>query len=1112
MPIETFKLIRESSTEGEDSADISTSELPFKGLATRHRIVLDYIFAGVQNDERPYLNVDVYGYSFRALLDSGASNTVLGGPGWKILEALGIGVTTSKISSVTLANGHPCVILGTVTLPIAIKHKLILLDVLVIPDVPHSMILGIDFWKRVNFIPNFRSGHWSFGPESELNVITTTHLSPLSNLTPAEKGLIDSLLTHPVINTSSLGCTDLVEHKIRTLAEPIKQRYYPLSPALRTIAYDELDSMLTLGVVEPSNSPWSSPIVLVKKKDNSYRFCVDYRKVNAVTEKDAYPIPYLSSILDRLRDAKFLTSLDIRSAYWQIPLSPDSKAITAFTVPGRGLYQFTRLPFGLHNSPATFQRLIDRILGAKVEPFCFAYLDDIIIATPTFEQHIAVLTEILTRLSDAGLTLRKEKCHFCRPELKYLGYVVNGNGLLVDPEKVEAIISIPTPKNVSEVRRFVGMAGWYRRFIPNFSSVLTPLTTLTKKDTPFVWSADCEQAFSFLKQQLVSAPILACPDFSLPFTIQADASDFGLGAVLTQQNPSGEQVISYISRSLTKPERHYSTTEKECLAVIWAVEKFRSYIEGSHFSVVTDHHSLLWLHKLQNPSGRLARWALRLQHYDFTIIHRKGKEHIVPDTLSRAVPKLDALNAVNGSSQLALPISDPWYETLRDRISSDPDGYPLWSVQDGLIYKQVSTSRLSDSNLGNWRLLVPKSQRERILREHHDPPTCGHCGVAKTMARIQQQFYWPKLRADVARYIRRCRICAEQKVEQKPSAGFFAPRATPTHPWQVLCCDIVGPLPRSSKGHVFILVVVDFFTKFSCFYPLRTATASAVTRIIEDNIFLMFGSPQYLITDNGVQFKSKEFTKLCSQYRTKILYTAKYHPQANPAERVNRVLKTMLSSYIKDNQRNWDVNLSKIGRAIRTSKHEVTGYTPFFALFGREQVLYGDSFQSCLDANDPMINPDRSQIQKRSPDFDESLRNDILTRMRRSTQRTQTRYNLRRRPVRYNLNDLVWKRNFALSDASKYFNSKLAPRFVGPCRIAKVMSPWTYEVADSLGNSLGIYHVKDLKPDHTIDRAVSGESAANSTDSDSFGEEDHAPGRYHTRSKGPVRDSPAQIS
>jgi len=293
-----------------------------------------------------------------------------------------------------------------------------------------------------------------------------------------------------------LRVTPLVEHRIDTgNAQPVKQRYYPVSPPIQKIINEELDRMLKLGIVEESRSPWSSPILVVKKPNGTYRLCLDSRKLNSLTVKDSYPLPYVSATLDKLRNAKVISSIDLRSAFWQIPLEESSKEKCAFTVPGRGLFHFIRLPYGLHNSSASFQRLMDRIIGPDLEPNVLVYLDDTVIVTEDFESHIRLLNLVIQRIKEAGLTVNADKCEICKPELKYLGYLIDHRGLRADPDKVKSIVSFPAPKNVKEVRQFIGMASWYRRFIPSFSDKTSPLTELTKKKKKWEWTEECAMAF-----------------------------------------------------------------------------------------------------------------------------------------------------------------------------------------------------------------------------------------------------------------------------------------------------------------------------------------------------------------------------------------------------------------------------------------------------------------------------------------------------------------------------------------------------------------------------------------------------------------------------------------
>lgn len=1020
---------------------------------------LDFILANVLDDERPYLSVEVFGVRFLGLLDSGASRTILGKEGYEKFKNFNLELLPTTITSCMVADGTQCPVAGYYSVPFRVEGTISVVDVLVMPTLPQTLILGADFWRRLGIVPDLRHGHWHFA-DSSVNA-SISSLADSSHLTPEQHRQLDDLIEELFTRMPErLGCTTLVEHKISTTAEPIKQRFYPISPALQKQVYKELDDMLAQGIVEPSTSPWSSPIVMVRKGDGSYRFCVDYRKLNKVTDRDAYPLPLVTTTLDKLRDAKYLSSLDIKSAYWQVPVSGESKPLTAFTVPGRGLFQFRRMPFGLHNAPATWQRLIDRLLS-PLEQYVFVYLDDIVIVTQTFEKHLQVLEQVFQRLTEADLTVRRDKCHFCRRELKFLGYVVDNTGLRCDPDKVSAILNIPAPKNVKEVRRFLGVTSWYRRFIPDMASLVSPITHLLRKRSPFIWSTECDRAFLKVKEYLVSSPVISCPDFDRPFTIQTDASDYGLGAVLTQSYPEGEKVVSFISRSLSSSERKFSTTEKECLAVLWAIERFRPYVEATRFTVITDHFALLWLSNLKDPAGRLARWSVRLQQYDFNVIHRRGKENIVPDALSRSVP---VVGEISEGSPFA-GFQDPWYSAMLERIAERPLNFPQWRSSDGVLYRHVKGSYPELENPAfEWKLVVPKSHRQSVIEQCHDIPTSGHMGVWKTLGRLTQKHYWPKMRADVARYVRSCRVCLANKPDFKGPAGLMAGRPNITRPWEFVSVDLVGPLPPSTTGYKYILSVQDYFTKYCAFFPMRTAKAKPIIQHIEDDIFLVYGVPRILWSDNGSQFVGREWQDLAKTYNVTLSRSANYHAQANPVERPHAVLRSMLASYVKDNHRTWASLLPKVACAMRTAVHESTGLSPFFVNFGRKMVLDGEDHVPfpIEDAGDdtPADHSPRTRASALLKVFE-----DVRLRLDKAMTRAQKVYNLRRRDVRYSIGDKVWRRNFPQSSAEKYFTAKLAPKFVGPFTIIRKVSPWTYELGKDDGTSIGIWNVKDLKTD-----------------------------------------------
>lgn len=1025
--------------------------------------ILNYIFSSCEGDTRPYLTVDILGLKIRALLDSGSTRTIFGTPGWDFIRSLGLKIRNPSKNTCTVANGNRCSVFGSVDVPFSLEGKIRTISALVVPELPQTLILGMDFWKSMGIVPDFRKSCWTFDVDTNNEDIFLNVIESNDTLSAEQSEKLNNLVLRYFDSIGTkLGKTSLVEHKIILInPEPIKLRPYRVSPKIQELIDKEVKFMLDNDIIEPSKSAFSFPVVMVPKKEKgSYRFCVDYRQLNKVTKKDAYPLPYMTTILDKLRNAKYLSSVDVKSAFFQVPIANESREYTAFTVPGRGLYHFKRMPFGLSNSPATFQRLMDHILGPELEPFVFVYLDDIIIVSNTFEKHLEILKEIFNRLSNAGLTLSKEKCKFCLPQLEYLGYVIDKRGLHVNPNKVKAILDIPTPKNVNEVRRVLGTASWYRRFIPNFSSIIAPMTDLLKKHRKWSWSKDCEDSFRKIKDCLVSAPILSCPDFSIPFQVQTDASAFGIGAVLTQHHGDGEHVVAYISRSLTRAEKNFSTVERECLAIVWAVEKLRAYLEGYSFVVVTDHHSLTWLHNLSQPTGRLARWILRLQQFDFRIIHRKGRENVVPDMLSRTVPEISALSVEDVCQNVSSVIKDNWYKKQCESISKNPLRFPLWRMENSKLFKKV---RNHYSNLTgveyDWKEVVPKENRRNILIENHDSPTAGHCGAYKTFHRISNRYYWPKMKADIAKYISNCKDCQAHKPTQQSPSGLLCGRPEVKHPWELISIDIVGPLPKSSNGFCYILSIQDYFSKFCIFQPMRQAHAKAVCKILEEHVFLLFGVPRTIISDNGKQFISKEFKSLAKTYNVNVQHVAFYHPQANPCERQHRTLKTMLSCYVKDNQRTWDQYLQKVACAIRTAKNETTSASPFFVNFGREIKLNGSGHHNISTDVEAAIPSEQSKSLEFSRLF-----KDVRERLDKAFTKSKHNYDLRRRDIQYSVGQRVWRKNYVQSNAANYFTAKLAPKFVGPFMVSERLSPWTYKLIDDNTRDVGVWHCKDLKP------------------------------------------------
>ncbi|XP_038062608.1 uncharacterized protein LOC119733100 [Patiria miniata] len=398
----------------------------------------------------------------------------------------------------------------------------------------------------------------------------------------------------------------------------------------------QLEELLEDRRIEPSHSPWASPVVMVpKKKKGDYRLCVDYRKLNRLTKIDVYPMPTIDAILESLHGATVFTSLDLKSGYHQMAMAPEDVEKTAF-ICEEGLYQFKVLPFGVVNGPASFQRLMETVLRDFIGKTCYVYLDDIVCYSSSVSQHFVDLQQILQKLREAGLTVNRDKCSFGCSTMRYLGHIVGPHGLQMDPEKVQAIFDYPMPTSVKQPEQFLGMVTWYAKFIPRLADITEPLNQLCHKNAKWDWTDKCTAAITTLKTILTSEPILTYPDLTRPFLVHTDASGTGLGAVLLQEDDGNMRTIAFASRALNGPERNYSTTERECLAVVWALEKWRVYLEGQRCTVVTDHQSLTWLFRKAQLTGRLARWVLRLQEFCFDVTYRPGSLHVLPDGLSRA--------------------------------------------------------------------------------------------------------------------------------------------------------------------------------------------------------------------------------------------------------------------------------------------------------------------------------------------------------------------------------------------------------------------------------------------------------------------------------------------
>lgn len=997
--------------------------------------------------------------------------TILGNKSQELLKC-DYSICTDDIITIVAAGGQRMKSLGYILLPIVFENNLRVIKAHVVPNIKTNLILGIDFWHKFQLLPEYLKKIDYIAPQdskiAELAFNSSTlHIHSYQNLNQDQKAIADNIIDkfkQISFQYKGLGRTHLISHNINTGdAQPIRQRYYRMSPEKLKLITEQVDEMLSLDVIEPCESPWSNPVLLVDKKDGKPRFCLDSRKLNSVTIKDAYSLPYISEILDNLRDAKYLTSIDLSKAFWQLPIAEEDRNKTAFYIPGRGTLRFKTTAFGLTNAPATQQRLVDMLFG-DFELKVFAYLDDVIVISTTFEEHVTLLERIFKKLNEANLTINLEKCKFFRSQLKYLGFVIDSKGLRTDPEKVEAILNYPTPTNRKEVKRFLGTASWYRRFISNFSTIAGPLNKLTstKNNSPkFIWTPEADKAFLELKSLLVKAPVLNCPNFQFPFEVHTDASSYGIGAMLSQTIDGMERPVAYMSRSLTDTERNYSVTEREALAVLIALEHWRCYLEnGKTISVYTDHSALKWFLSLSNPSGRLARWGIRLSSFNFEIKHRRGKDNVVPDALSRVVPVAEISSDSPSTSTLSPTTSDDWYLTIYNGCINSPISFPNYRVDNNKLYRYMKTKNTLTEEF-SWKEVIPQEQRQDVLAKNHSEPTCAHFGVFKTYKRLALKHYWPGMYTDVVNFVTNCDICLAYKLPTHGTLGTMGRPKNCSRPFQTISIDLVGPLPNSRKQNCYIFVITCCFSKYCLLFPLRRATADVISKNLEDGVFLVHGIPQTIILDNGTQFISRELDNLFRKYKVpQVHYTPKYTPQINTVERYNKTIVTAISTYVENDHRSWDTNLAKIQFAINNSVNETTGYTPSFLVHGRELITCGSHYTENDTFNELVFLP--RDVYAENLGHLSSIFDNVQAALWRCHERNTQRYNLRRKHAEFNVGDIVWKRCYFQSDKGAHFSKKLAAKYQ-KCRIIGKRSALVYILEDMTGRNIGAWHIKDLK-------------------------------------------------
>jgi len=977
--------------------------------------------------------------------------------------------------SCLLADGTKSQITNTVTIHFGILRFSWTYEFKILPNGPFPVILGLDFLQhsqmtldvcsksfRFTFAPEVVGtfGADMFGNEEDAFLrelcVNATQLTTLAHVRPRELCAEALQEEYPNLFSSSLGTAKCMPYEIELCdATPVRSPPYRCGPPKLQILKQMVNELLSQGVIRPSKSPYASPAFLVPKNSGGSRLVVDYRKVNSKILFDSYPLPTIEQALEQFHGAVIFSVLDLNSAYFQIPLSSRSRRVTAFCTPF-GLFEFNKLPMGISIGSQGLSRVVDELFADEKNHFVFNYLDDLIVYSRSLEEHGRHLRSVLDKLQSAGFTLNIDKVTLAASQIKYLGHLLSARGVSVLPDRVTAIQGYPPPQNLRALRRFLGMVGFYARFIPNFSHRAAPLHALKKKGSQFIWTTQHQDAFDDLKA-LSESPVLQIPDFSGEFVLVTDASDLGVSAVLNQQVGVDLAPIAYYSRLLSPAERNYSTYEKECLAVLSGCDKFRSYLEHKEFVLQCDNLALCWLLKRVKEIGRLGRWIIRLSPFKFKVVHTKGSDNVVADALSRVfdgtIPKAPQMLCMAVLESLPLVYSslqehqqnDPFCQDVKNKITSN-----LGGVENFRIYNNLLCFMPRGAKRRRW--VVPPMLRSMLLKYFHDAAFAGHLGAFKTYRKVAANFWWPQMRAEIFQYVRRCDLCQRAKPAQNTLVGLHAAQP-PSQPLERVFLDFMGPLTRTRRGHTAILVIMDGFSKFVTFFPVRRISSQTVVECLERSYFPVYGTPRSIVTDNASVFCSKQIRLLCFKWAVEHITTTPYYPQSSLVERVNRNLKSALKIFHSESQNKWDEDLPLLSVGFNTAVHESSKFTPDVLFLGRE-------------INSPLSTRwDLSSHDQNTPGVKvQSFWAQAYTNLRAARARVARRYDANRTPHKYKPGDMVMFRRNVVSSKARNVSGKLLMRWSHPVVVAKFVGPNTVLLANpETGVIVRRAHVSQLK-------------------------------------------------
>jgi hypothetical protein len=886
-------------------------------------------------------------------------------------------------------------------------------------------------------------------------------------------------------NDGPPGCTPFAIHSIPTgNTSPIIQKQYPIPTVAQEPLRQQVMEMLANRIIRPASGPWRSPVLLIAKTDPStnavsYRFCIDLRKVNQATTKDAYSLPRIDESIDVLAGAKFFSSVDINRAFWQVPLAEEDKEKTGFMVEGR-LYEFNVMPFGSMNAPATFQRLMDRVLSGMTWRQVLVYLDDVLLFSRTWDEHIKSIREVLNRLKIANLKLKPSKCVFGTNTVTYLGFTITDQGIKPAFSKVQALLKTERPTTTKLLLSFLCSVNYYRHDIPCFGEISADLYDMANVKNKFcTWTENAIKNFELLKKALSKAPILAFPIFTMTFYFQTDASIKAMGGVCLQQHSIWRPVM-FFGRKLSKVERRYSTTERELLSIVYAYKIAYHLVYGRKIVFQTDHQPLVTLMQLKEPFGRLGRLLHYLVDVDYEIRYIPGNQNFLADFMSRAISEdcddspctatRIEVNSLQITSAIDWPLEqsrDVELSHLRSLIVSNKtdDAWVKLLINGARWLKEKRQLFIFNNVLkhGANQILVPNHLKKMVMEWHHDVPFAAHRGAETVLLAIRIRFFWLNMYSDVFDHCKSCHPCQMFNYSQNRNIAPLKPIVV-SRSGQTIGLDYVGPFKASKSGNRYAIIAIDAHDKYVMGAATKSCDALTTAVFVLNEVICKHGMVEMILSDQAKNFEADLFKHLCVLIGAHKIRSSPYHSMGNGiTERVNRVIKPAIAKFVDDQGDDWDIYLPMVINAYNTSLHSTIGVTPFEAHFGRPaatvaDVILGNKLPASVD-------PRRlHEFTLQTYESAERIRNQVSLNKQIAQEKYKSQYDksIGYHPERFRVNDLVKITNFTVrSNHSKAWE----PKFLGPFRILRVFSidreDINYELFD--GRNSRVVHYNRLE-------------------------------------------------